>query len=207
MPFGHGAFAEQSQAIKNYLAHLDSLGLSPPHRDGVKATKGLVLVWAAAVLEQFWKTYINELCHRYVSSPPRVRRRNLTAAGIFYFDSLAGLASAKSLKRWAKLADFFDDLAKQDASPVQAYPHDGRTVRPEHLELIWRIFSLPGDAFPSPIHRQELNTLADRRNDVAHGNVTPADMGGQVSVLDLRRTIARLEDTVEHCVLSATSKW
>lgn len=93
------------------------------------------------------------------------------------------------------------------ATSIQSLPYDGRTIRPEHLELIWHLFSLDGNAFPSPIHCQELNTLADRRNDVAHGHIIPGDMGVQVAIPDLRKTVERVEELVEHCVLSAMCKW
>lgn len=206
MPFGYGEFSGKTQAIRNYLNYIDSLSLSGVQVENVKSTKGLIFVWAAAAFEQFWRSYLEELGGRYVKASVVSRRRNISAAGIFYFDSLSSFGDAQKLKRWSKLADFFDELSV-GGKPVQAHPHDGKTIRPEHVELIWRIFRLNGSCFPTPIHRQELNTLANKRNEVAHGDIAPSVMGGGVSVHDLRKLISRLEDIVEHCVLAASMKW
>jgi len=206
MDFGVGKFSRDAQSVRNSLTHLDTLTLSMRYQEHVRASKALSLVWMAAAIERFWKSYLSELCDRVVRSSLSKRRRHIASAGIFYFDTLSSLGEGKKLKRWGRLADFFVDLPR-GAPHVVAIPYDGRTVRPDHFDLVWRIFSLPGNQFPSPVHKQVLNTLADRRNDVAHGLVDLQSIGGSVTVGDLRELIEKLEDIVEHSVICAGQQW
>lgn len=206
MPFGYGKFAQDAQCIRNTLVHLDVLALNVRYNDHVRVSKALVMVWMAASVETFWKSYLGELCSRVSTAPVAKRRRHLAAAGIFYFDILGSMGDGKKLRRWGRVADFFIDLPNGTVSPT-TIPYDGRTVRPDHLEIAWKVFSLSGAQFPSPIHKQVLNTLADRRNDVAHGLVDPQVVGGAVTVGDLRDLMTKLEDIVDNCVIAAGNKW
>ncbi|QJD66447.1 hypothetical protein HG421_01000 [Xanthomonas campestris pv. badrii] len=160
------------------------------------------------MLEDFWKKYLVEICSRIQSASYVRRRRSAVALSVFYYDRISGISDGKALRRWEKVADLMGDLGGVGVGlPVFKIPYDGRTVRPDHLDIAWRLFGLPGEVFPSPVHKQELNTLADRRNDVAHGAVTPESMGGLVSVGDLKRIVCRIDEIVEHCVVSAAVKW
>jgi hypothetical protein len=206
MDFGDGKFAQDAQSIRNSLVFLDVLALDVRYQEHVRASKALYLVWMASAIERFWKSYLTELCSRVACSPLSKRRRHLASAGIFYFDALSSLGEGKKLKRWARVADFFTDLPVIGSSAL-SIPHDGRTIRPDHFDLVWRIFSLPGNQFPSPIHKQVLNTLADQRNDVAHGLIDIHSVGGTVTVNDLRVLINRLEDIVLNSVICASNKW
>jgi hypothetical protein len=208
MDLGHGKFSQDIQSIRSSLVHLDSLVINPRYNAYAKSSKALTMVWLCAVLEDFWKNYLSELCSRVRAAPYTRRRRSAVALSVFYYDRIGGVSDGKALRRWEKVADLMSDLGGAGAVlPLFKIPYDGRTVRPDHLDIAWRLFGLPGDVFPSPVHKQELNTLADRRNDVAHGALTPESIGGTVSVGDLRRIVSRLEEIVEHCVVSATVKW
>lgn len=207
MPFGYAKFAQDTQSIRNSLVHLDALVLNSRFHDHAKISKAMTLVWSAAVMETFWKSYLQELCTRVGKASIYKKRRCVASASIFYFDTLGSMGDGKKIRRWNRAIDFFEGLQQVSGSAVAALPYDGRTIRPEHLDLAWRLFQLPGGEFPSPVHRQELNTLADRRNDVAHGQVSPQDVGGVVTVGDLRRLVTRLEDIVDHSVICATGQW
>lgn len=206
MPFGYEKFDEELQRIRNSLVHLDVMALDPRFRDYVKSSKALTMVWMCAAVETFWKAYLGELCARVNAASALKRRKNLPIASIFFFDTLASFGEGKRLRRWERAADFFSNFPS-GGWPPSVIPYDGRTVRPEHVAVVWRIFGLKGPDFPSPIHKQELNTLADQRNDVAHGLIEPGVIGGTVTVDDLSRRVGRLEDFAIHCILAADNKW
>ena len=206
MDFGYGKFSQDTQVIRNSLTHLDALALNSRFSEHVKTTKALALVWAAAAVESFWKEYLKELCSSVMAAPVNKRRKNMSAASVFYFDRLGSMGEGKALNRWHRLAEFFE-VIPLSSSLVPSIPYDGRTVRPEHFEIVWKIFRLDGPQFPSPVHKQDLNTLATQRNDVAHGTLSPGVVGGTFTIGDLRVRIGRLEDVVTHCVLAAQAKW
>lgn len=206
MDFGYGKFAQASQSIRNSLVYLDALALNSRFSDHVRTSKALVLVWMASSMEAFWKSYLTDLCVRVSASSVRRRRKNMAAAAIYYFDMLSSFGEVKKLKRWHRAVEFFEGLPNGSIPPY-TIPYDGRTIRPDHLLLAWEVFCLNGSPFPSPIHKQDLNALANQRNDLAHGLLEPAVVGGAMTVGDLRGRLSRLEDIVEHCVLAAKSAW
>jgi hypothetical protein len=206
MDFGYGKFAQDAQSIRNSLVYLDALALSSRFADHVRISKALALVWMAASMETFWKSYLTELCVRVSAASLLRRRKNMAAAAIYYFDTLGSFGEGKKLKRWHRAVDFFDKLPGA-VRPPYAIPYDGRTIRPDHLALAWEVFCLKGSPFPSPVHKQDLNAMADQRNDVAHGLIEPAVVGGSMTMGDLRARLSRLDDLAIHCVLAAESIW
>jgi hypothetical protein len=75
-------------------------------------------------------------------------------------------------------------------------PLDGRTLRPEHFETIWRVFGLPGAPLPSGRHSFALNDLADGRNAVAHGRSSPTMFGRSKVMADVVRIVDFIEEVV-----------
>ena len=207
MEFGHGKFSQDAQSIRANLVLLDGLALSSRYTGLTRSTKALMLVWMTASLEDFWKRYLSELCTRVSVASIGKKRRGYASSSIFIFEKIGTASEGKAIRRWEKVADILDCLRGSSPLPAFALPYDGRTIRPDHLELVWRVFDLPGSPFPSPIHKQELNTLADRRNDVAHGTLVPDAVGGALTVGDVQRILKRVEEVVEHCVVSASLRW
>lgn len=206
MDLGYGRFTRETQSIRNSLVYLDTLAINSRYGDHVRVSKAFTLVWMASAMEAFWKDFLWQLCTRVSLAPAQKRRKNISTAAIYYFDVMGSMGEGKKLRRWAKTAEFFEGLSAANHSPP-VIPYDGRTIRPEHIALAWRIFSLKGPDFPSHMHKQDLNSLADQRNDVAHGLTDPRTMGGTMTVNDLHKRLDRLDEIALHCVIAANSKW
>ena len=82
-------------------------------------------------------------------------------------------------------------------------PLDGRTIRPSHLDDIWEVFGISGNPFPSSIHRILLETIANNRNNVAHGIERPAVVGAMLTYDDALRHALKVEDMLEHVVIAS----
>jgi hypothetical protein len=82
--------------------------------------------------------------------------------------------------------------------PEAHLPLDGRTIEPEHLEIVWAVFALPRDPFPGPIQKMALLDVARGRNQVAHGETRPEDLGRSKTIGDLRKLVGYIEDVVQH---------
>ncbi len=200
------AFANECSAIRKWVNHLDIASFATVAAPHSPIPRAFVLVWTASAFESFWKLYLQELCIAVASAKPQKRRRLIRASSVFFYDRLQSLNEGKKLGRWERTAALFDDAVKVPSATF-AIPYDNKTVRPQHIRTAWNIFCLDGPDFPTPIHRQELDVLASRRNDIAHGVETPSKVGGLVTANDLLTTIARLEDVAEHCVLAAGRRW
>jgi hypothetical protein len=81
-------------------------------------------------------------------------------------------------------------------------PLDGKTLRPEHFERLWAIYSLPGYAFPRSTWNASLAKLALARNDLAHGNLAFYEIFQQAgrSVADIERYVNDIEGFTNHFI-------
>jgi len=61
-----------------------------------------------------------------------------------------------------------------------------------------QVFGLGGDPFPGPNHRLALNSLANNRNAVAHGEEKPSTVAGRSSIRDTLMLLDRIEQIVIH---------
>ena len=100
------------------------------------------------------------------------------------------------LKRVEMLAGL-DNKASCAFNPLYL-PVDGKTLRPQHLEVIWAVFGFTTPPVPDPISRLALIDLADTRNKVAHGEEDPSVVAGQRSATEMLKLIDRIEDIVIH---------
>lgn len=160
--------------------------------------RGWSLVWMSACAEQFWQSFLQASCAEFSLMPPSFHRRRIKAQALYLIDDMFTQTTKDLLPRWQKSFDLLERLTHADRKvSAAATPYDGKTIRPRHLDLIWKLFDLPGDSFPSLVHRQSLETLANDRNDIAHGRRLPATVGRLRTRSDLDDTLSRLEDTFE----------
>lgn len=186
------------------IADTGVLSANAPFYMGVK---GLAYVRAAAVLEAHLKAALGavlaELDTRQVAmSSIRLSLHSVLSDG--YFESLRDQGSRK---RWRTRADV---LARVDnPAPVSfgllAFALDGKTLRADHFELIWHVFGLPGPYLPAAlgVYRLALEDLAERRNDLAHGQMSPIDVARMKTAPEVFRMVEQVEKITEHITLAA----
>lgn len=75
-------------------------------------------------------------------------------------------------------------------------PLDGRTIKPFHVQQVWRVLGLAGRPFPSVEASTALTKLALIRNDVAHRNVSISEV-----FLEPGKTAAHLAGYLDQMIL------
>ena len=81
-------------------------------------------------------------------------------------------------------------------------PLDARTIEPEHLEIVWLVFGLPHTPYPGLVQKMALLDIARGRNQVAHGELRPEDLGRSKNISDLRKLVSHVEDLVQHIYMT-----
>lgn len=200
--------AQEIDRIRNDVQTIDPSRLrrSPVLRDQAARTMAVTYVWLAASMENYLKTVLQSLFAEINNSGVTY---DLLKSCLFSAICTPELTSLKTLadhrKIWPKRIDMFARLWHTQAVDLNLseIPYDGKTVRPEHLEVIWAVFSFPGNPMPSPLHSFALKDVADGRNEVAHGEVDPITFGRNKNPTDVLAQITRIEDIVMH--LASTS--
>ena len=129
-----------------------------------------------------------------------IRQVRLSLIALIQAPVLDSLQDVRGLKMWLKRVEILAATNDQSNCIFDALclPLDGRTIRPQHLDVIWTIFGFSTPPVPTPVSRLALNDLADARNIVAHGEDDPSRIAGQRSVTDMLKLIDRIEDIVIH---------
>ena len=112
--------------------------------------------------------------------------------------SVRGVSEAKF---WDRCREFFAKARSSEPAVLpDLFPKDGSFMRPTQLQLIWRVFDLPGDPWPDPRMIGRITELVDARNEIAHGSEPPSAVGGRYSTGDLDQRIRDVEVLCSHII-------
>jgi len=172
-------------------------------RQGIRASAYVHL--AAAVEAQVYAT-TGALAAEISAANLSLADMRLSLFAVSSARSFTALEQLRGLKNWERRCQFLDQINSSD--PVQidgaALSLGGRTIRPKHLDAVWRVFGLPGTSLPSPLHALALQDVADSRNDVAHGNEKLSVVAGRKSPTDMLRLVTRIEEVGLHLFAMST---
>lgn len=195
--------AEQLDEIRTGLLEAASLPSKSPVRQLLHATSYVLI---EAVLESVTKTTLRSVIQEINAAMVphyKLRLSLFTLVGEPIFESLA---TPKKLGHYEKRIDFTEALFNTDCCVLSddVLPLDGRTIRKTHFEVIWRTFGFPGKSLSEPRHQFTLETVADFRNDVAHGEADLNEITGRQSITDTLRFVDEMESVILH--LNATAE-
>ncbi len=185
-------------------ADVHTLVQNSVRRDIAARTKAMALVQLAACFERFMKDALQALLSELNSAHltcGSVRQTLFVLAFDHHFESIR---QTTGHRQWLKRVELLREI--QASSTLQfnlnVLPLDGRTLRRRHLDLIWAVYGFQGASFPSPVHIVALESLADGRNEVAHGRELPTTAGRKRTVNDIKTLCTRIEEIAIHVALA-----
>lgn len=198
--------AESLDQVRRDLGHFDAhaLRLVGAERQALLRSRATTYVWLSAIMERFVKEWMKAICHDFSSLGVPWKDVRPSIFSVACGSELQAISDGVKKELWAKrIAIFNRTLGNEPVRLNHAFvPLDGKTIRPRHMEDIWSVFGLPMPIFPSPVHSAVLTTVADYRNDLAHGDESPSTIGAKLTYADVLRYVQRFEDMIEHCCLS-----
>ena len=190
------------------IADVRALGSDPAGSHLFAAVRGLAYVRASAVLEAFVKADLGAVLDEIDDRGTPLTSLRYPLHAVHQSGHFDALKVVRGVKMWRKRLELFHELDSATtavfASP--SFALDGRTLRAEHFDTIWAVFGFPRDSLPGSLQRLALHDLAERRNDIAHGVVTPGAVARVKPTPDVLRMLRFVEDIVEH-LLSASKKY
>ncbi|MEE3848969.1 HEPN domain-containing protein [Gordonia sp. LSe1-13] len=157
-------------------------------------------VLVAAAVEKFVNDVVEATITEINSRGLGCRDAIYSLFSITMGNEFLSLQDVRGLKMWEKRVEVL--AAAESAAPLRLssanIPLDGRTIRPAHLNTIWRVFGLSGGSLPDPRTGLALTTIADLRNLVAHGEEETATVAGMHSIDDTLRLLDRIDGLVVH---------
>ena len=176
----------------------------PEARDAAARVKALAYVWFAASWERLVKEAL--LAVFAAVNAARVPRAGLRPCLLSVADNAdyKALSVLSGQKEWDRRLSLLD--GSRDAEivvlTVDDLPYDGRTCRPVHFALFQRALGLSHHCFAGSLDRTALTDLADGRNDVAHGHVSPIAFGRAKRTAVVLKNVERLIDAADGFVIA-----
>lgn len=202
------ALAEGTREIDAIRRHLhvadsESIHMNSLVRERAATVKAFAYVWLSATLEQFVRTVLQALMRDLTARQLLrcdIQPCLLAVADFSAFDSLRDVGG---LAMWTRRVEVLGAPHRPEIAVFSdaTLPLDGRTLRPEHFDTICRVLNLPGRPVPTPRHAFALNDLAEGRNSIAHGHVSPLTFGRRKVMAD----VVRLVDQIEEIVFETTA--
>ena len=188
-------------------AETAALNQNPIQKQSAYIVTASAYVLCAATVEEYSRRTLSLLYEDIVASntlPKDLRVSLFAVLGDAQFESLKDLRDYE--KTWAKRIELLTliSMPKAPSTPGEPFPLDGRTIRPVHLETIWKIFGFKSSPFPSLHCRAALSELADSRNEVAHGHISSSLLAKKKGARDTIIKIQRIEDLLTHITIQAT---
>ncbi len=198
--------ARRLDAIRGVLATLATVAVKRDPRSQVAwaGQKASIYVWLAACMEDFLKRFLRLLLQDISASRPKCQDLRVEILAIAVGPNFERLEAVRKLKKWRdRVAIMQQVVDSQDAVLLDAHlPIDGRTIEPEHLEIVWLVFGLPRSPFPGLVQKMALLDISRGRNQVAHGELKPEELGRSKNVSDLLRLVSHVEDLVQHVYMA-----
>lgn len=106
-------------------------------------------------------------------------------------------------KTWERGLQLLDEVSSANPAKLEiVFPADGSFMRPTQLKLIWTLFALPGDPWPTPRVIGRIFELVEARNNIAHGTEAPSERGGRISDPEMKDRIDDVSSLCMHIVSS-----
>lgn len=192
--------SERYAELQAFLSHIASIERdepgSGPEEQIVKTLRGM----AAVNIYACWEFSVTRSLLQLFSiiNDARVPHRHLelvihSLAMDATFRSVASSPNPKIEKRCEfLLQQISDEIARIDDHVMMM---EIQSLKIEVVGRAFRALGINSEPTPSPQYRGLIDEVADSRHAVAHGRRSPAEVGGQLRVADLRRRATAASET------------
>lgn len=199
--------AKRLDETRQLVAYHDTLRKHVRASEMTRASRAWAYVSLAAALEAFVRDFVDEMAIHINAANLPVTDLRLSVVSLLQTPAFDSVAANRRQTMWDRRVELLESGEGTGIVRllVGLRPLDGRTIRREHLESLWKVYGIAGPALPGPLHGLALKDLADGRNEVAHGNSDPIAFGRGKTYYDVIRRIQQVEDIALHIAASGAT--
>lgn len=191
---------DKNDRCRQDLYYCDVSFMRPERRALRQDIQASVYVLLGAAIEAFTRTIVNTVVDEITSQALKYSDLAFNLLAISIGGPFLALQDVRGLKMWRKRIELLSHAESQQvaALPNDFVPLDGKTIRPDHYEVIWLVFGFDGLSLPDPRTGLALKMIADYRNLVAHGEEGTATVAGLQPVDAVLRLIDQVDSLAVH---------
>jgi hypothetical protein len=112
-------------------------------------------------------------------------------------------ADAAPKRRWQVRSDLATAIRSPAVSGAfidSTFPDDGSHFRTGQIATIWHVFGITAPLVPDQRLLQRIDELVENRNAIAHGRMTPEEVGKRYSPAEIAERVDDTESIVTHII-------
>ncbi len=195
--------------VKLYLSGIDSgiSRLALVSDEFQNSLKGLFFVYLYGIFEMTVIKTIRRTIDELNSADVRIsecKRELLSLILSPEYDALHGVGENK---KWPRRWDISRKLIDNEKLDIveNLIPTDGRNIKKDQLESIYKSFGNSNPVFPRPEIQGYLDELVRYRNYIAHGDMLPQEIGRNYTVADLEKRRGSIDELCTYIIDSYES--
>lgn len=166
--------------------------------------RALAMLEVAAGFERFLSRVVDKLNFEISRAGIRKSEVTRTIMSVALNDIFSSIKSVQGVKLIGKRVELFRQLELDHAVDVSFVKsgllYGGKTPRGEHISLIWSVYSIDQPFSPSQQHILALDSLADSRNEMAHGETSMIQAGRRKTSSDVFNLIEKIDELALHLI-------
>ena len=165
-------------------------------------SKGLFFVYLYGVYEEIVRKTIYATIDALNNSSTKISDCKYELFTVLFSPEYDALYSVGSEKKWEKRWDIANKLSSNMQIEIQTdlFPTDGRNIRIRQLKSIANSFGVKQNVLPRSETGGYVQELVNMRNDVAHGNKLPREVGRNYTQDDLLKRCDILSEVCTYVV-------
>ena len=187
--------------LLNTIQHLETASTPLFSSRGITITKGLFFVHLYGVYEYTVTSAVQRTIQHINAMNCTIDKCKPILLSIILDSECESLASVGRNSSWPKRWELFEKLNKTEPVRINdnIFPTDGKNIRYGQSTSIWKTFCIKDAPIPSEqmLLRGRVDELVEKRNAIAHGRESPADVGRRYSLDDLEK---RYQDIDGLCI-------
>ena len=171
-----------------------------PETDNTIITKGLFFVYAYGLYEEIVRSVVRETISELNKANVNIENCVFDLYSMILSHEYDALFEVGNTKKWEKRWDISRRLKDNPVMNIDVtlMPTDGRNIRYKQLESIAKTFGLQESVLPRSEVGGYLKELVDNRNDIAHGNHLPREIGRKYTKEDLLKRCEYISEICEY---------
>lgn len=165
-------------------------------------SKGLFFVYLYGIYEEIVRKTICATVYALNDSSIKIGDCKYELYAVLLSPEFDALYSVGNEKKWEKRWDIANKLLSNTQIDIQPdlFPTDGRNIRIRQLQSIANSFGLKGNVLPRNETGGYVQELVDMRNNIAHGNKLPREIGRNYTQEDLLKRCDILSEVCTYVV-------
>lgn len=185
--------------VREYLDFIKDTSPSPPHPypRHLLIAKGMFFVHIYAAFEFTIRNTYSKAITFINSDSVEISKCKKSLYCLALNPELDALNSVSN-RNWEKRWELFEKI--ENNTPVfvsnDIFPTDGKNIRHRQLESIWKTLCVPYQLLNTQSIGGRINEIVETRNSIAHGNISPLDIGSSNTLDELYK---RYNEVSNYC--------